>query len=111
MKPVAELRFEPGVEAEYAFEAYCLNFEKDNPSGSDRLLIEGRAQEEVVRILNVPSSSIEGRQLAIWAVTDDISAADAREKFQATSADLAAARKILQSAGLTVDRYRLFSSR
>ncbi len=111
LKPVTELRFEPGVEAEYAFEAYCLNFEKDNPSGSDRFLVEGTAPEAVLKILSAPGSSIEGRQLAIWAVTDNISTKDARDKFQSTDADLAAARAILQSAGLTADRYRLFSGR
>lgn len=109
IKPATELRFEPSVEAEYVFEAYCLDFDKDNPSEADRLLPTESVEEPVQRILNVRSSSILVTQLAVWAITDDITAADAMTKFEATDADIAAARQLVQSAGLPAERYRLFA--
>jgi hypothetical protein len=111
LRPAVSLRFEPDIEAEYAFEAYCLNFEKDNPSGRDRFALQGTAPEAVLRVLNVPDSTVQGRQLAIWAVTDNISSRDARDKFQATDEDIAVALQVAKSAGLAIADYRLLSGR
>ncbi len=109
IKPVAELRFEPAIEAEYLFEAYCLDFEKDNPSESDRLSLRASAPEPVRKILAISSSDVQAIQLAVWAITDNISAHDAEAKFGATKSDINNARQIVQSAGLQVKRYKLFA--
>lgn len=108
--PEVELHFEPGIEAEYIFEAYCINFDKDNPGASDRLTPKGPAAEEVAKILATRSDNLEAIQLAIWAITDNVSPHDANAKFGATAADIDAARKLVESAGLAADRFRLFTS-
>jgi hypothetical protein len=45
LRLVPRLKFEPSVEAEYVFEAYCVNFHKDNPSASDSLVLVSAAGE------------------------------------------------------------------
>jgi len=110
ISPVAELRFEPAVEAEYVFEAYCLNFFKENPAESDRMTLAEPAPESVLSIIEVGGPDIEATQLAIWAVTDDITRTDAQTHFAATDEQIAAARSLITSAGLSAASYRLFSS-
>lgn len=108
--PEIDLHFEPGIEAEYIFEAYCINFDKDNPETSDRLTPNGPATEEVAKILGTRSNNLEAVQLAIWAITDNVSPHDASEKFGATAADIDLARKLLESAGVPAARFKLFTS-
>jgi len=108
--PVSEIRFEPGVETEYLFEAYCLDFEKDNPSGSDRLSLRGRVPEPAQNVLAVESPSINAIQLAMWAVTDDISRLDALTKFAAQQSHISEAKRIVELAGLESAEYQLFTA-
>lgn len=111
IRPVTELRFEPDIETEYIFEAYCLNFHKDNPSDSDRLSLAGSAPEAVRKVLAVSSSDIKVKamQLAVWALTDNITSHDAQDRFDATESDIANARQIVQAAGLEPGQYHLFA--
>jgi hypothetical protein len=109
IRSASTLRFSPTAIVEYLFEAYCMNFTRGNPSQSDQLTPAETAPDAVVKILKVRSSDIVAVQLAIWAVTDNPTAADARSHFRATDKDIAAARQIVQSAGLPVESYRLFS--
>ena len=107
-EPAVRLRFEAGVETEYIFEAYCLNFDKKNPSGSDTLALGGMAPSAVVQLLSVENPDIKGLQLAIWAVTDNVTLQDAQEDFNATTQDIAIARRTVEAAELTPLDYRLF---
>jgi hypothetical protein len=106
--PEVELHFEQGIEAEYLFEAYCINFNKENPETSDSLHVKGEASDNLAKMLATRSSSLEAMQLAIWAITDDVSPHDANEKFGSTPDDIAAARKLIESAGLSPATFRLF---
>jgi Bacterial SH3 domain len=106
---VPRLSFEPEVETEYVFDAYCLNFNKHNPSPSDQLALEGRAPGDIQRILNVKASDVPAVQLAVWALTDNVSREDAREIFHATDSDFNNATVVFQKAGLDPRQYRLFS--
>lgn len=108
--PEIELHFEPGIETEYIFEAYCVNFEKDNPEESDRLTPNGAATEEIAKILAARSNNITAVQLAIWAITDNVSPHDVNEKFGATAADIDSARNLVESTGLPVSQFKLFTS-
>src|ERR1017187_325307 len=107
--PAFELRFEPGIEAEYLFEAYCINFTKDNPGTTDRLTPKGPAADEIKKILALKSDNLMAVQLAIWAITDNVSPHDANEKFDATTADINAARRLMEAAGLPANRFQLFT--
>jgi hypothetical protein len=106
---VPRLSFEPETEIEYIFEAYCLNFSKHNPEESDRLVPAGTVPEELRGILNVKSSDIDATQLALWAVTDNLSREAARNVFNATDSDVENARLIIVQAGLRPSSYRLFA--
>jgi hypothetical protein len=106
--PEVELHFEPGIEAEYIFEAYCINFDKDNPATSDRLTPRGAAAGDLAKVLANRSDNLKAFQLAIWAITDNVSPHDANEKFDGTAADIDSARKLVEAAGLTASRFRLF---
>lgn len=109
---VPRLRFEPSVEAKYVFEAYCVNFHKENPGSSDVLSPAGNANTAVLQILKVDNGDDDtGLQLAIWAATDNLTPAEARQKFNATPDDIAHARQIVQAAGLAAASYRLFGGR
>jgi hypothetical protein len=111
IEPEVELHFEPGIEAEHVFEAYCINFDKENPATSDLLSVKGPATEDIAKILAAHSSNLEAVQLAIWAITDDVSPHDASEKFGATAVDINSARKLIESVGLNATRFKLFASR
>jgi hypothetical protein len=111
LRPVAHLRFEPEVEAEYIFEAYCLDFHKDNPSGSDQLSMSGAAPEAVQKVLSVSTTDVMAKQLAIWAITDDVNAQDVEAKFGATQSDIHNARRVLEMAGVQPATYQLFKSK
>jgi hypothetical protein len=92
LRPAAALRFTPAVAIEYVFEAYCINFTRANPSQSDKLVPAETAPDALQKILKVRSSNIVAMQLAIWAVTDNPSAADACSHFSASDADIVAAK-------------------
>jgi len=108
IRPEVELHFEPGIEADYIFEAYCVNFSKDNPGNSDTLRVQGPANSDIAKLIALHSNNVTATQLAIWAVTDNVKAHDVTEKFGATSADIAAARNLMEEAGLSLDSFRLF---
>lgn len=108
--PEVELRFEPGIEVEYLFEAFCLDFSKDNPSEEDRLVLGEPVREEVALVLAVEGADIEAVQLAVWAITDDITVAQAREVFGTSDRSIEDARRLVREAGLEVSSYRLFAS-
>jgi hypothetical protein len=108
MRVATELTFEPEIESEYVLKAYCVNFEKDNPSEADRLQISGVASPDIVRVVALGSPNIVATQLAIWAITDDVGMADVVAKFNATTVDVSAARALMLRAALDPTRYRLF---
>ncbi|OFW06713.1 MAG: hypothetical protein A3H96_20560 [Acidobacteria bacterium RIFCSPLOWO2_02_FULL_67_36] len=110
IEPKTRLRFDPARDTEYVFEAYCLDFRKDNPSGSDHLRFSDGVPPDVAKVLAAGSGDVHALQLAVWAVTDNTSASDARQKFSATDKDLLAARAVVVAAGLPAERYRLFAS-
>jgi hypothetical protein len=104
----AAIRFEPGVETVYMFEAYCLDFAKSNPSRSDRLLPSGAAPDTVQRILGTVRHDVRATQLAVWAVQDNITAEQAVIALGANQTDIQNAKQIVQSAGLSPNQLRLF---
>jgi Bacterial SH3 domain len=106
---VPRLSFEPEVETEYVFDAYCLNFNKHNPSPSDQLTLEGKAPGDIQRVLNLKAAGVSAVQLSVWALTDNVSREDARQIFRATDSDINNASLVFRKAGLDPRQYRLFS--
>ncbi len=109
LRLVSHLTFEPEVETEYAFEAYCLNFRKHNPSDSDDLVLSDKAPGDIQKLLGVKGFDLHPIQLAIWAVTDNVTPQEARDVFGSTDANIADARRLIERAGLIPSQYRLFT--
>ncbi len=119
-KPMDATRYEPAVKITldtqeiktYILEAYCLEFDKDNPSGQNRFSIGG-INTEIKKIFNAAdelpdAGSIAAIQIAIWVMTDDISRQDIEEKLDISEGDIQNAKTLLETAGVDISHKRLF---
>lgn len=93
--------------------AYCLNFHRANPSEASRFSLGGRAPSGVLAVLRVaekaePSPSAVVVQVAVWAVTDNVSRGELLTRFRATDADVVQARGLLRAAGIDPSSRRLY---
>jgi hypothetical protein len=104
--------------------AACTNFHQPEPEAKDRFTIRSAPQnKELRRLMAViarrqPSEVVV--QVAIWVVTDDVSRSELDATYQvsfvgglggqpaSTNADIDAARKLLEEAGIDTTRKRLF---
>jgi len=96
----------------YILEAYCLDFDKDNPSEQNRFSIGG-INSEIKKIFNAAdklpeAGSVAAIQMAIWAVTDDISRQEVEEKLDINEEDIRNAKILLEKAGMDISHKRLF---
>lgn len=92
-----------GASREYVLSAYCLDWTLPHPPFDGRLSVTGR-HADAQRVLDAAraagGASQIAIQLAIWSVTNDITAADVEGRLTFTADDLARARQLLQAAGL-----------
>ena len=81
----------PGVQTRVVFIAYCVDFEKDNPSGSDRMTV-GSVPAILNRVMSSIGSYVRANpdaevgvatQLAIWLV-QGVDTAAIRSRFEFT---------------------------
>lgn len=97
---------------EYAVEAYCLNFERNSPGPATSYSVGGPPPQGVAAVLHaadqVPGAGtdVAAIQMAVWAITDNPTAAEMAERGYQSSVDLV--RQILETAGLNPGDYRLF---
>ncbi len=110
-RPVLSITLRPGTRTSktYLFEAYCLDFHRDNPASSTSFSLGGSASETVQAILTCGHEADVGAiQAAIWAVTDNVSKTELQSRFPVTSSELESAREMLECAGVEVNTLRLF---
>ena len=116
-EPASSIRLTSDESKEFVLEAYCLDFDRDNPSGSTGFSVGEPASSDVQAILQalqkVPLSqrSIGAIQTAIWTVTDDLCERELQARFQVSAADLEAAEGILEAAGINPATTCLFGGR
>jgi hypothetical protein len=96
----------------YLLSAYCLEFEKDNPSSSDRFTAIGQANDETTRLFRLLDGKLDAYepvviQLATWAVNGNVSAAHIAEKFDFSVQDRSKACGLLNAAGIAAGRKAL----
>ena len=89
--------------ATYILEAYCADFEKNNPSNSTRFSVR-RVDPVLQRILEETSGlSIPAKQAAVWIYTDHVTYSHVNEKFRVSRSEweaaLAAVKRVVQSQG------------
>ena len=89
----------PGVQTRILLIAYCVDFEEDNPSGSDRMTV-GSVPATINGVMSSIGSYVRANpdadvtvaaQLAIWLV-QDVETTAIRSKFEFTPADEKLAR-------------------
>lgn len=65
----------------YILSAFCINFEKENPSSTDEFTV-GQTDPVLACILgNSKNLSVPARQAAVWIYTDNVSYQHMSEKF------------------------------
>jgi hypothetical protein len=100
---------------QYLFSAYCVNFNKDNPSSSTAFTQNGLADSNVLKIYSVlnqlPESvtGIAAIQTAVFVVSDNISRSELQKRFSSGVAEIQNARTILEKAGIDISNSKLFT--
>ena len=100
---------------EYLFSAYCVNFEKDNPTELTVFTQSGSADANVLKIFNALSqlsedvTSVTAIQTAVFVVTNDVSQSELKARFTSDATAIQNAKTILQKAGVDTSNKRLFA--
>lgn len=83
----------------YLLEAYCLNFDKDNPSTTTNFRI-GNVDEKLQKILykgKVWGMPLQVIQAAIWISFENVSTYQLKQRFEINDAEIQKAKELLQS--------------
>jgi hypothetical protein len=79
----------------YVLSAFCLNFEKDNPSESDAFTAEKPDTTLACIMKKSLELSIPARQAAVWIHTDNLSYSQMNEKFQVSPSEFAQGQSVV----------------
>ena len=99
----------------YLYSAYCVSFDKGNPTGATLFTQSGLADSEVIKIYDVVDqlpedvTGVAAIQTAVFVVTDDISLAELESRFSSGVDEVENARTILETAGIDISTKALFS--
>jgi hypothetical protein len=113
-EPHSQIILDTNEQVDYLFSAYCVDFKKDNPTDLTIFTANGMADADVVKILNavdqLPESTttIEGIQVAIFAVTNNVSYDELSTRFTSDQSEISNAKTILEKAGIDTTNLRLF---
>ena len=109
------LDIKPEIEIEIEIEAYCLDYEKDNPSSSETFNLQANAgsyNEDVITLIrsleDVPgwNKSVTVVQIGVWVITDDIS--EEEIPFDYSEDDIDDTEWLLENAGINTSDKTLF---
>ena len=93
-QPTSKMRLTSDAPQEFLLEAYCLDFDKANPSDGTGFSVGGLASPEVQALLealdSVPAAerTVGAIQTAIWVVTEDVCEWDLSARFPVAAADV-----------------------
>jgi hypothetical protein len=79
----------------YILSAYCVNFEKDNPSEADLFSVMKPDPVLGCILKNSSGLSVEARQAAVWIYSDNVSHAHMSEKFPVSSREFSQGRQVV----------------
>jgi hypothetical protein len=96
----------------YALSAYCLDFEKENPSSGNTFTLADDAHPETRAIFSYvrqhPNEfEVESIQLATWAVNGNFGTDDILPKFSFTETNRSEACRLLKYAGIDAAKKKL----
>jgi hypothetical protein len=112
--PASRIVLDDDEEQWFLVEAYCLDPDGDNPEYSTDFVLAGAANQDVVAVLEAAAqmgrdeASIWAIQIAVWAVAQDISRAQAEARISADEDDFVQARAVLERAGIDPASTRMF---
>ena len=87
----------------YVLDAYCAEFEKNNPSDGNGFTLSG-VDPVLANILREAGGlSAEAKQAAVWIYTDKVSFAHLNQKFTVSKSDWDAATAIVQKCRAKVN--------
>jgi hypothetical protein len=103
---------QPNESGLYLMSAYCLDFEKGNPSPSTSFNIAEQAGPEAAQLFayvgrNPKEYNIVAIQLATWAVNGNLDGPTIAQTFSFASQDRSDACRLLDAAGIGSQRKRL----
>lgn len=113
-KPRTQIILDTNEPVNYMYCAYCVDFTKDNPTDSTMFTESGMANADVVKIFNavdrLPESTttIAGIQIAVFAVTNNVSYDELSAKFTSDRSEISNAKTILEEAGIDTSKLKLF---
>jgi hypothetical protein len=81
----------------YVLGAFCVQFEKQNPSPSTSFTLRGRDPVLACIARQTRTLSVEAIQAAVWMHTDNVTFGHINEKFPVSGQDWAAAQKAFQT--------------
>ena len=96
----------------YLLSAYCLDFEKENPSPETGFTVIDQVNPETKKLYaylrqDPTAFGTAAIQLATWAVNGDFSRTEIEEKFEFDQTDRDEACRLLRLAGLNPESKRL----
>jgi hypothetical protein len=111
--PTSTIVLSEGGEHWFLVEAYCLDTGLHNPEYGTSFSVAGSASSQVVAVLAAadrltPEPSIGAIQLAVWAASEDPTAAEVTSTFSVDQQDFNQARSILVEAGIDPSSKRMF---
>ncbi len=114
--PASEIRLNVREGKEYLVLAYCLDWDKDNPTASTTFRLGAKPDPDIHKIMTTLDrlprnrASIAAVQIAIWAVTSpSLTTQELEARFQASAEDIATARFIIEKAGVPLAGKRIFA--
>jgi hypothetical protein len=99
--PKTEIRAS-GTTTTYVFDAYCTDFEKDNPSTGTKFTL-GKVDPVLACIFNEASSTVI-KQAAVWIYTDKASFSHVNDKFTVSQSDWDAAATIVSKCSASAGK-------
>jgi hypothetical protein len=93
--PTSRIVLNGTVSSTYLLSAFCINFEKDNPSVNDAFTAE-KPDTTLACIMKGSSGlSVPARQAAVWIHTDNVSYSQMSEKFDVSSSEFAQGQSVV----------------
>ena len=115
-QPVKSIILNSNEPKEYVLEAYCLDFHKENPSKESTFWVRpDPANSEIIDVLKTADrldpeiATVPAIQTAIWALTEDMSEDELKERFRVTPEDIENAKAVLDTAGFEAKTFRLYT--
>jgi hypothetical protein len=113
-RPVSEISLSAKASAEYILLAYCFNFDRANPGPHAQFSVGEPPSPEVRRLFealnHAPAElrTIQAVQAALWVIAGDVRKEELQGRFPVDETHIAAARQLLERAGIETKTKRLF---